>query len=122
MNRLYLDLALLGRYPDELPEIFGDAWPADAAADLAASVRRQLDFLGINYYTRGVMRDDPAAVPYRAGRVHQDGAPHTDIGWEVFPQGLHRLPRLGQGALRRPAALRHRERRRLPRPAGRRRA
>ena len=87
MNRLYLDMALLGRTPDELPALFGDAWPADAAA-IAASVRRELDFLGINYYTRGVMRDDPDAVPYRASRVRQDGAPHTDIGWEVFPQGL----------------------------------
>ena len=27
MNRQYLDPALLGRYPDEMPQVFGDAWP-----------------------------------------------------------------------------------------------
>ena len=27
MNRQYLDPALLGRYPEELREIFGEAWP-----------------------------------------------------------------------------------------------
>ncbi len=87
MNRLYLDMALLGTAPDELPAVLGPAWPEDAA-EIAASVSRKLDFVGVNYYTRGVMRNDPEAWPYRASRVRQAGALHTETGWEVYPQGL----------------------------------
>ena len=36
MNRQYLDPVLLGRYPDELAEIFGEAWPDWPAEDLGA--------------------------------------------------------------------------------------
>ena len=87
MNRQYLDPALLGSFPPEMPEIFGDAWPQMAAADLA-QIRQPIDFLGINYYTRGVMRHDPAGQPLDFARVPQSGATHTELDWEVYPQGL----------------------------------
>ncbi|HEX6373335.1 MAG TPA: GH1 family beta-glucosidase [Longimicrobium sp.] len=87
MNRQYLDPVFLGRYPDELREIFGPAWPdhADAEAD---SLREPIDWLGINYYTRSVTRDDPADLPVREGRVRQDRHAHTEMGWEVYPPAL----------------------------------
>ena len=74
MNRQYLDPAILGRHPEELPAIFGEAWPRSADADLDA-MRRPIDFLGINYYTRGVMKHDDAAWPVRAARVRRPGLP-----------------------------------------------
>ena len=86
MNRQFLDPLLLGRYPEELPGIFGEAWPDFAAGDFDA-IRRPIDFLGVNYYTRGVMRNDPKAWPVGAGRVRQPGL-HTEMAWEVYPQGL----------------------------------
>ncbi|MGZ5428788.1 MAG: family 1 glycosylhydrolase, partial [Thermoanaerobaculia bacterium] len=46
------------------------------------------DFLGVNYYTRGVVKDDPKALPTRASRVRQDGALHTELDWEVYAPGL----------------------------------
>ncbi|MBC7895010.1 MAG: family 1 glycosylhydrolase, partial [Cytophagaceae bacterium] len=48
MNRQYLDPALLGSYPDEMAEIFGQAWPAHDPADFAL-IKQPIDFLGINY-------------------------------------------------------------------------
>jgi len=87
MNRQYLDPVLLGSFPAELPALFGDAWPAVTAADLAL-IRQPIDFLGINYYTRGVMRHDPAGRPLDFTRVPQAGAEHTELDWEVYPQGL----------------------------------
>jgi beta-glucosidase len=87
MNRQYLDPVFLGRYPDEMQEIFGDAWPAWPQHDFDL-VRAKLDFLGINYYTRNVTRADGAAWPVRATGVRQDRAVYTETGWEVFPQGL----------------------------------
>jgi beta-glucosidase len=87
MNRQYLDPVFLGSYPEELSEIFGEAWPEVPAADLAA-IRQPVDFLGINYYSRGVMRHDPAVWPIRAGRVRQPGSTYTELDWEVYPAGL----------------------------------
>src|ERR671914_368199 len=65
MNRQYLDPVFRGSYPDEMREIFGQAWPAFPSADFAL-IREPIDFLGINYYLRGVTKDDPAALPVRA--------------------------------------------------------
>jgi beta-glucosidase len=87
MNRQYLDPALLGRYPDELRDIFGEAWPAWPDADLAL-IQQPIDFIGVNYYTRRVQRDDPAAWPLRATGVPQVGATYTETGWEVCPSAF----------------------------------
>ena len=87
MNRQYLDPVFLGRYPDELRDVFGDAWPAHADADVAA-LNEPIDWLGINYYTRSVTRDDPASWPVREGRVRQEQHAYTEMEWEVYPEGL----------------------------------
>ena len=90
MNRQYLDPALLGSYPDEMREIFGDAWPEHSADDFSL-IRQPIDFLGINYYTRSVTRHDDAAWPVRASGVTQPGALYTETGWEVHPESLTRV-------------------------------
>ncbi|MGH7501757.1 MAG: GH1 family beta-glucosidase [Longimicrobiales bacterium] len=87
MNRQYLDPLFLGRYPNELCEIFGNAWPVFPPDDFAA-IRQKLDFLGINYYTRGVTRYDPHVLPLRASNAHQAGHTYTDTGWEVHAPAL----------------------------------
>ncbi len=87
VNRYYLDPLFLGSYPDELHEIFGDAWPT-AASDHAAALRTPVDFIGVNYYSRRVVRADRRAYPTQARAVFQRGKPHTEMGWEVYPAGL----------------------------------
>lgn len=87
MNRQYLDPVFLGRCPAELREVFGDAWSDWPAGDFA-TIREPIDFLGVNYYTRAVIADDPTNPPLRVRSVKQPGATYTDTGWEVFPQGL----------------------------------
>lgn len=87
MNRQYLDPALLGRYPEELRDIFGEAWPGWAPEEVAA-LEVTVDFLGVNYYTRSVTRDDARSWPLRASSVRQNHATHTETGWEVYAQGL----------------------------------
>jgi beta-glucosidase len=87
MNRQYLDPLLLGGYPDELRDIFGDAWPEYSAAELEY-LRQPVDFVGVNYYTRSVTRDDPSALPVRAARVEQPRHAYTETSWEVYPEGL----------------------------------
>ena len=87
MNRQYLDPVFLGRYPAELRNVFGEAWP-DWPADDLALIAQPIDFVGINYYTRSVTRADAEAWPLRAAAVRQRRATYTETGWEVFAQGL----------------------------------
>jgi len=90
MNRWFLDGALLGRYPEELRDIFGEAWPS-WPDDQVAALARPLDWVGVNYYTRAVVRDDPAVPSLRAGNVFQPQSQHTMLGWEVYPRALTEL-------------------------------
>ncbi len=89
MNRHYLDPLLRGRFPDELQEIFGEAWPDFPEADFPL-IQQPIDFLGVNYYTRAVVCHDEAALPVRASSVIQAGSSYTATGWEVHPEGLTR--------------------------------
>jgi beta-glucosidase len=87
MNRQYLDPALLGRYPDELREVFGAAWPDWPAAEVEA-LKVPVDFLGLNYYTRAVVQHDPKGWPVPAAPQRQPGGIYTETGWELHPQSL----------------------------------
>ena len=120
MNRQYLDPVLLGHYPNEMREIYGDAWPEWPATDMQL-IREPIDFLGINYYTRSVVQNNAKIWPVRAGVVRQPQATHTETGWEVYPRGLTDTLRLDQATLWRDTAVRHRKRRGVFRSAGRRR-
>ena len=87
MNRQYLDPALFGIYPEEMQDIFGDAWNT-WPNDTDEKLNEPLDFIGINYYTRGVTRSAPDAWPLRAETVQQPRATYTETGWEVCPQAF----------------------------------
>ena len=89
MNRQYLDPVFKGRYPQEMAEIFGAAWP-DFPADDFKLIGQKIDFLGVNYYTRGVVRDEPTALPVRIAYVRQPEHAYTETGWEVHPPSLTR--------------------------------
>ncbi|MEO5566309.1 MAG: GH1 family beta-glucosidase [Luteimonas sp.] len=86
MNEQYLDPALLGCYPPELGQVFGDAWPEWPEDDFKL-IRQPLDFIGINYYTRSVTRAS-ISYPLHVASVRQPLGTYTETGWEVFPQGL----------------------------------
>ncbi|CAI8879596.1 GH1 family beta-glucosidase [Methylococcus capsulatus] len=87
MNRQYLDPVLHGAYPDELAEISALHWPSFESEDLRL-IQEPIDYLGINYYTRAVVRHDPSGGPLEVTAVPQHGVEHTEMGWEVYPQGL----------------------------------
>ena len=89
MNRQYLDPVFRGEYPAELAEIYGSAWPNFPASDWPI-IQTPFDFLGVNYYSRNVVRDAPDEHPLRATRVRQVDHIHTEMDWEVFPEALTR--------------------------------
>jgi beta-glucosidase len=86
MNRQYLDPVFFGKYPDELQEVFGEAWPQWPQEDFDL-IKQPIDYLGVNYYTRSVTKHNEHNYPLQVLPVRQR-ATYTETGWEVFPQGL----------------------------------
>jgi beta-glucosidase len=87
LNCQYLDPAILGEVPSELPDMFGAAWPSWTDEELER-VRQAVDFVGVNYYLRLVVRNDPEGGPAQARPVRQTSCPHTAMDWEIYAQGL----------------------------------
>ncbi len=86
-NEHYLDPVFLGRYPDSVRELFGEAWPEHPADELR-SLMEPFDFLGINWYTGYDVRHDDATLPTRAAEVPGERGPRMTTGWEVRPELL----------------------------------
>jgi beta-glucosidase len=87
MNRQYLDPAIFGRYPEELPALFGASWPDWPAAEVEA-LAVPIDFIGLNYYTRAVVAADPLGWPVPPRARRQPRAIYTETGWELHPPSL----------------------------------
>ena len=82
--RWYLEALLSGQYPAEFWSAMGADVPTVLPGDMQA-MRVPMDFLGINYYTRVKAS---AGTPYD---VKSGGLEVTDMGWEVYPQGITNL-------------------------------
>lgn len=88
-NSQFLDPVFLGKYPDELEEIFRDAWISPPEDDMKL-ISQPIDFIGVNYYTRSVVQHDETRPLFHITRIPQTG-PHTDMGWEIYPAALTRI-------------------------------
>jgi len=84
-NRWYLGGICKGQYPAELTEWLAPYLPEDYQRDMEV-VSRPLDWLGINYYTRGLYK--ASSQPGRPVERVEGPLEKTDIGWEIYPQGL----------------------------------
>jgi beta-glucosidase len=82
-NRWFADPVFKGTYPEDIWEAYGANVPEINEGDME-TIRAPIDFLGVNYYTRAVFGQAPSNE-------------RTEMGWEVYPQGLKdlllRLPR-----------------------------
>jgi beta-glucosidase len=85
-NLQFLDAILLGRTPDELPEMFGRDWRGLSDEDMKL-VHQPIDYVGVNYYTRVVVGEDAQSLPLRLKHIEQS-ALSTLVGWEIYPDGL----------------------------------
>jgi beta-glucosidase len=89
LNRWYLD-AISGRgYPSDMVAWYGPLMDAAAVAEIRG-YEGDLDFLGINYYSRQVVRAAPEEF-LAAEQVRVEDATHTTMGWEVYPEGLSEI-------------------------------
>jgi beta-glucosidase len=87
-NRWFLDPVFRGAYPDDMLDYFGANAPPVEDGDLA-EISAPVDFLGVNNYSRNLVRADPDGG--RPLYVRAADSEYTDMGWEVYPDGLHAL-------------------------------
>jgi len=98
LNRLFVEPALGLGYPlDELRfmhRIEKYMFPGDEA-----KLRYDFDFIGIQNYTREVVKHS-CWIPFLQARLvppQKRGVPHTRMNWEVYPEGIyHLLHKYGQ--------------------------
>ena len=86
-NQWVLDPLLKGHYPSDLFRLWPGTEPLLLDGDLQ-TISQPLDFLGINYYFRTVVRADGMGGFAEAAPT---GVERTAMGWEVYPQGLSDL-------------------------------
>ncbi len=82
--RWYLDPLFNASYPQDILDFLGADAPRILPSDLQ-TVGTPMDFMGVNYYSRQVIS---AGEPWD---VHRSGRYVTDMGWEVYPEGLTEL-------------------------------
>ncbi|MFZ0544677.1 MAG: GH1 family beta-glucosidase [Candidatus Promineifilaceae bacterium] len=91
-----------------LDPIYGRHYPADMVAEYEArgylpdgmdfvkegdmdTIAVQTDFMGVNYYTRQVSRDREMAENLPPTVFRAPDSELTEMGWEVYPEGLFHL-------------------------------
>ncbi|AXK31307.1 beta-glucosidase [Streptomyces armeniacus] len=85
-NRWWMD-PLHGRgYPEDMTGLYGVELPL-RTGDLD-TIAAPLDWLGLNYYFRNVVADDPTGPPPQARGVRLPGVRRTGMDWEVHAEGL----------------------------------
>jgi len=89
LNRMALDPILLGHYPEDILADFAGLFPPPEPGDLER-IAAPLDFLGVNYYSRTVVRADPEALLIKAAQIAPEGREYSQM-WEIYPEGLYDL-------------------------------
>lgn len=90
-NRWFLD-PLHGRgYPDDMRTLYGSRMPQFPTADLDI-IAAPIDILGVNYYERAIVHQEPGAGLLELQHVRTDEYPRTEDR-EIYPQGLGELLR-----------------------------
>jgi beta-glucosidase len=87
-HRWYLDALYRGAYPEDVVARL------DIPADLIrpgdlATISAPLDFVGVNYYTRTIIRSGRPGTSLPATLPPPAGERLTEMGWEVYPSGLY---------------------------------
>lgn len=85
VNRWFLD-PIAGRgYPADLVAEDGGVLPFERDGDMQ-TIAEPIDFLGINYYTRRLVHIAESGEMVDHKLPDSD---YTEMGWEVYPQGLY---------------------------------
>ncbi|MEM7675709.1 MAG: GH1 family beta-glucosidase [Myxococcota bacterium] len=95
-NRWFMDPIAFGRYPRaaiaraRAHGFIDEHHPVLANPDDLKTISAPIDFVGVNYYSRAIIR---AEILEQDNRPRELFSPpdeeKTDMGWEVYPEGLY---------------------------------
>jgi len=89
LNRMVLDPLFRGRYPEDMQRLFGLLFPKIRPGDME-HIAAPLDFLGVNYYTRAVVRHDWRIPLLWGSQIQPKGSEYSEM-WEIYPPGIYDL-------------------------------
>jgi beta-glucosidase len=90
LNRWFLDPLAARGYPEDIVQHYRQPMGFVEAGDLDA-IAVPIDFLGVNYYARTVVRSTAIPEEENAPREVLLNPNPTEMGWEVHPPGLYDL-------------------------------
>ncbi|HBF39097.1 MAG TPA: beta-glucosidase [Firmicutes bacterium] len=92
-NRWFLDPVFKGTYPEDMAELYRQKLQAPRIedGDLELLKRANIDFLGINYYSRAVIGQAAPGSSDFYQQVRPDHSAYTDMDWEIYPDGIYDL-------------------------------
>ena len=85
MNRMFIEPLTKGQYPDAVLEGLAPHLPENWQDDMPR-IAAPLDWLGVNYYTRQTITE--ASGPWPNYTTTLTDAPKTQMGWDIYPEGL----------------------------------
>ena len=88
-TRWFMDSLFKGNYPKDMLSKVEKYMPENFESDMKL-ISSPIDWLGVNYYTRGVIKAAPNE--HWPHFEEEEGAlPKTQMGWEIYPEGLELL-------------------------------
>ncbi len=87
MNRIVLDPLLKGTSPIQESSI-AKLLTGKLIHEGDLEKIHQLDILGVNYYSRAVMKHDPKFPVVNVAQVHPEGNEYSGM-WEIYPEGMY---------------------------------
>ena len=93
-NRWFLEPLFTGGYPEDMFEVYQKQYnaPTVEPEDLNAFRTSRIDFLGVNYYMRKIVRrPEKQEDLFAEVRPDYQGVRFTEMDWEIYPDGLYKL-------------------------------
>lgn len=92
LNRWFLDPVFKGAYPPDMLEYYQDKAPQILPGDMS-TISRKVDFVGVNYYSRWIVKDNPRGKILKLSFSKPEEAQYTDMEWEIYPRGIYEILR-----------------------------
>jgi beta-glucosidase len=88
-NRWFIEPVLGLGYPADMVELYGALMPRVDPGDMAI-IAQPIDVVGVNYYERSIVGDDPKGGLLRIRRIRQTDLPRT-ADREIYAPGLREI-------------------------------
>src|SRR5271157_311361 len=89
LNKFMLEPIFNAKYPQDLLDQVSFVFPPIEETDMK-TISEPVDFLGVNYYNRSVVRYNPGFPLMQYEEVHPPESSYSQM-WEIYPNGIYEL-------------------------------